>query len=385
MKNIKKCLIVFILVVSVLFLQLSCKHNNNGTNYPETYVTIATFPENVKSVHIEGVGNMSPIYENAVNNVMVSNIKGKCKLLVQYSDIAEADIMTYAGFGNLRSDSAPLKVFLNGTELENQNQYKETATSGILTNAQIDHFEAEFEAGDKVSITFENSPRKIPNSELRLLNETGYCYYDITGIGAHINASIRDQSDGAGGLSNITYDGLYFSKIDAVNLYLEYYVEKNYKITSDTFKRNGTAIEPVGDYIYIDPSSTSGDIVKITGGVAELIDSTAFAGKSFRSTTINKRPGASSSQPDIGEITLALSGSTGDRTYVLTVDEERYTGEWYMKRINDLPCCYIDIVYGNNCQMCSISYVQGYGYTLSYSNPDPAKDYSYEVTLEVQP
>lgn len=384
MKNIKKCLIVFILVVSVLFLQLSCKH---GPKYPETYVTIATFPENVKSVHIEGVGNMSPIYENAVNNVMVSNIKGKCKLLVQYSDISETDRKTYAGFGNLSSDSAPLKVFLNGTELENQTEYKETSTRDILTNAKIERFEAEFEAGDTVSITFENSPRKIPNSDLRLLNETGYCYYDITGIGAHINASIQDQSNGAGGLSNITYDGLYFSKIDAVNLYLEYDVEKNYKITSDTFKRNGTAIEPVGDYIYIDPSSTSGDVVRITGGVAELIDSSNFAGKTFTASG-NNIIKTSAEGETINSITLVLSSAEGERTYTLTVDSKTYTGIWYMRRDN---VCIIGISYSLNGNQhgvdCSM-YKNTDDYTFNYSTPSDdtttGPGPSYTVTFTAQ-
>ena len=275
MKSLKKSLNILLSTAAALILLVACSINSS-IKKPETTVSIAAFPENVQSVWINGEENAAT-YTAGVNEAVVENIQGKCLLFVNYSKLSDSDKNLYLGYGNLKSDSAPFKVFVNGKELKNEIGYESANSGEARTNAQIDCFHAEFEAGETVTITFENKPRKLPNSEVHLLDETRYFYIDVSGIDEHLNYYLCEATNGVtdSSINYVTYNGLrYVPREENKKIWIEYSAKENYKISIPfNLEIDNVPVYPenTNDGIDIPIPSIDGYIVVISGGDTEPV------------------------------------------------------------------------------------------------------------------
>ena len=114
-----------------------------------------------------------------------------------------------------------------------------------------------------------------------------------------------------------------------------------------------------------DGNRTSGQIIKITGSGADLIDDSDFINTTLISTSITKND---DSDPDISSVTIYLTGQDYDgsdrKTASINVDGRELIGQWFMSRTDK----------------CELSYLKSDGVWHSL-NLDKNNDGSYELRL----
>ncbi|MCR5172154.1 MAG: hypothetical protein K6B73_04755 [Treponema sp.] len=387
----KKILFKLLTLLVTGFIFISCDPEEE--TYPETKLKISAFPENVKSIHIDGSGNSTPIMENTSGfNGKISNIKGNGVIHINFNDLAESEYDTYAGYGNLESDTSVLKVFANGVELNDTTEYLSSNLYNEETNAKLHSFAASLTIGDSLEITFENAPRKIALNEIKLRRSNNFVYFDLSGIGQHMNASLADGEISSNGnaYGQVYSGGLYYCSkyYDCPELRIT--AEHNYTISVKNFKANGSSLtDTSGESSHWFTASLESymgtnyidSVVSIAGGTTVVTDVSAYAGKTLVSASITK---SDASLSDVQSVTLTFDDGTDleNRTAVLSCDGTDETVGWYM----DGESCCIDRKFNLNSHSSNLSYDSSRGeYTYYYSSiPGEFDAPYYTVVLTAQ-
>ena len=363
----KKILFVLISLAAIIFV--SCKKEDEE---PTKTVKIENWPDNVKGIQIisgyrytdlkqAGTKEVAAPYDNITIHVFAADVE------------SESD--TYAFYGNLTTDEKLFKVFVNGKNAENnrgvvQSGYGDAA---LDTNA-ISSFTANVTCNaDTLEISFENAPRKIAFDEIRLSDETIYSYFDVSGLGEHVKAQLYDvQADGTSTfLKQVVSGGLYYvNKYSQVEL--ELWPETWYELNDSKVYANGVELAAsVAGRLFtynFTEYRNKGEVIKITGSGADLINDSDFIDTVLISTSITKD---NDSDPDISSVTIYLTDKDYDgsdcKTASINVDGSELIGQWFMSRTDK----------------CDLSYLKSNGEWHSL-DLDKNNDGSYSLVLYVE-
>ena len=363
----KKLLTAFLIFAALALT--AC--NPEEEEFEGTYLILEQWPENVSSIQTYNDYGTDCIYPSDPRPVELrlgkywSNLgeedlfPEKINLKFYYKGIKEDESEEWLCHGNTTTDENPFRVFIDGEEFKNEaplikrfeNSCREPFDDSD-DEPDLNVFESYLITGIKINgrkeirLSFENSPRKISHSEVRLNDEQIYAYIDLSGIDENLEISNFSEmlADGSyNRLYTITpYSTLYFFNKYSQTLRMAVWPKNNFYISEPDFAADF-------DYLEFETTRTSpsyytcninlgtppkkGQIIKITGGTTEEIDSTLFKGKSFTSTSIKDK------DDTLTSITSSLT-LNDDYTMNLTFNGIKYSGTWYMV---DTEHCEIEI------------------------------------------
>ena len=362
----KKILFVLISLAAIIFV--SCKTEDEE---PTKTVKIENWPDNVKGIQIISGYRYTDLKQAGTKEVAAPS--DNITIHVFAADVEESESDTYAFYGNLTTDEELFKVFVNGEEAENKSGVVQSGSGDerLETNAISSLFTANVTCNaDTLEISFENAPRKIAFDEIRLSDETIYSYFDVSGFGEHVKAQLYDvQADRTRTLlKQVVSGGLYYVNKNS-QVKLELWPETWYELNDSKVYADGVELTDTdgGDLFdcEFDGNRTSGQIIKITGSGADLIDDSDFINTTLTSTSIIKK---NDSDPDISSVTIYLTGQDYEgsdrKTASINVDENELIGQWFMSRTDK----------------CDLSYLKSDGVWNSL-NLDKNNDGSYELRL----
>ena len=361
----KKTLFVLISLAAIIFV--SCKTEDEE---PTKTVKIEKWPDNVKGIQIISGYRYTDLKQADTKEVAAPS--DNITIHVFAADV-ESESDTYAFYGNLTTDKELFKVFVNGEEAENKSGVVQSGygDDALDTNAISSLFTANVTCNaDTLEISFENAPREIAFDEIRLSDETIYSYFDVSGLGEHVKAELYDVQANKSRtfLKQVIPGGLYYvNKKSQVEL--ELWPETWYELNGSKVYADGVELTDTngGDLFdcKFDGNRTSGQIIKITGSGADLINVSDFINTTLTSTSIIKK---NVSDPDISSVTIYLNDQFYDesdrKTASINVDGSELIGQWYMSRTDK----------------CELSYLKSDGVWHSL-NLDKNNDSSYELML----
>ena len=330
----KKILFVLISLAAIIFV--SCKTEDEE---PTKTVKIENWPDKVKGIQIISGYRYTDLKQAGTKEAAAPS--DNITIHVFAADVKESESDTYAFYGNLTTDEKLFKVFVNGEEAENKSGVVQSGygDDALDTNAISSLFTTTFTCNaDTLEISFENAPREIAFDEIRLSDERIYSYFDVSGLGEHVKAQLYDvQAEGTRTfLEQVVSGGLYYvNKKSQVEL--ELWPETWYELNGSEVYADGVELTDTngGDLFdcEFDGNRTSGQIIKITGSGADLIDDSDFIDTMLISTSITKD---NDSDPDISSVTIYLTGKDYDgsdcKTASINVDGRELIGQWYMRR-----------------------------------------------------
>ena len=341
----KKILFVLISLAAIIFV--SCKKEDEE---PTKTVKIEKWPDNVKGIQIISGYRYTDLKQADTKEVAAPS--DNITIHVFAADVEESESDTYAFCGNLTTDKELFKVFVNGEEAENKSGVVQSGYGDerLETNAISSLFTANVTCNaDTLEISFENAPRKIAFDEIRLSDERIYSYFDVSGLGEHVKAQLYDVQANKSRtfLKQVVSGGLYY-----VNRYsqveLELWPETWYELNGSEVYADGVELTDTngGDLFdcEFDGNRTSGQIIKITGSGADLINASDFIDTMLISTSITKD---NDSDPDISSVTIYLRDQDYDydgndrKTASINVDGSELIGQWYMRRTDKCDLSYL--------------------------------------------
>lgn len=277
-----------------------------------------------------------------IGDLKIMNSQGNQFLRTDYSFFDNDGTMNsftlYLGYnykyGNLTTDENPVKVFINGKEYKNEYPYSEEYFSHLDTNLQC-NFQTTFESTDDIiNITIQNEPRLINSKEIRLLDDSNYCYFDFSELGENLRRfnifKIKDGErhdcfplDIEAGING--EEGLNIADLTSP-LNITIYPNNGYYIDNYDFMVNGepfSDIDNADDYFegVLTATRTAGEVIKISGGKVSLLNESDFSGKTFCTTSITC---SHISKPDISSIIISIT-ETGSVS--IRIDDNEYSGK----------------------------------------------------------
>ena len=276
MKKFQFILIPILLLSLMMFI--SCPQEIKPEIPEDKYSTVSfdSFPDAVKEINIyNGDSCIATLHSNYSSKVF-RNLEGELKIDVVYKDLTYSD-SKYVGYGTLENDENQFTIFLNNRELINEADFEYTPyytnpDENIQTNLKL-HYTSTFKCTpdlEKLDFTFQNSPKKILKTDVRLRDETIYAYFDFTELSESLVATLQEKvGSETFTFTPVTEGGLYYvPKIAPIYLTIE--PDQDCKIIHYDFKADGKVItdDNVTDkkftYTFYD-NRTTGQIIKITG------------------------------------------------------------------------------------------------------------------------
>ena len=361
----KKILLILLSLAAIIFV--SCKTEDEELTKT---VKIENWPDNVKGIQIISGYRYTDLKQAGTKEVAAPS--DNITIHVFAADV-ESESDTYAFYGNLTTDEKLFKVFVNGVEAENKSGVVQSGygDDALDTNAISSLFTTTFTCNaDTLEISFENAPRKIAFDEIRLSDETIYSYFDVSGLGEHVKAQLYDVQANKSRpfLKQVIPGGLYYvNKKSQVELELwpeTWYELNGSKVYANGVELAGSVAGGLFTYNFTENRNT-GEVIKITGSGADLIDDSDFIDTVLISTSITKD---NDSDPDISSVTIYLTGQDYDgsdrKTTSINVDGSELIGQWFMSRTDK----------------CELSYLKSDGVWHSL-NLDKNNDGSYSLVL----
>ena len=325
-------------------LCVSCGDDGGTSSGDRATIVLGELPPLVKYVLIEGKRNSTDLLTSA-GSYETTNLGSVGRLTVRYLDETEL-ARDELGFGNLESDTGALKVFVDGEELANETElFPSDLGYEVPTNARVTHYTATIPiAGETVEIGFAGAPRRIKTSEVRLADETGVAYVDLSGVAEGVDALLYEDEAGFPEAKYVVWGGLRYAAAGS-KVYLAAGRNPGWRLTSTDFEADGKAIPQKDwgeDFNNVSSSDFSGEIVlpakagsvvKVTGGAATEISSAAIKGKTFSASKAKEYIPVDGSSGDADEqvVDLAIEISfKADKTFSLTWDGEKYSGTYTM-------------------------------------------------------
>ena len=340
----KKILLILLSLAAIIFV--SCKKEDEE---PTKTVKIDNWPDNVKGIQIISGYRYTDLKQAGTKEVAAPS--DNITIHVFAADVKESESDTYAFYGNLTTDEKLFKVLVNGEKAENKSSVMQTRDGDNVfdTNA-ISSFTTTFTCNaDTLEISFENAPRKIAFDEIRLSDERIYSYFDVSGLGEHVKPQLYDvQADSHRTfLKQVVSGGLYYVNKNS-QVELELWPETWYELNDSKVYADGVELTDTngGDLFdcEFDGNRTSGQIIKITGSGADLINDSDFIDTMLISTSITKD---NDSDPDISSVTIYLRDQDYDydgndrKTASINVDGSELIGQWYMRRTDKCDLSYL--------------------------------------------
>lgn len=257
---------------------ISCPQEIKPEIPEDKYSTVSfdSFPEAVKEINIyRGDSCIATLHSNYSSKVF-RNLEGELKIDVVYKDLTYSD-SKYVGYGTLENDENQFTIFLNNRELVNEADFEYTPyypnpDENIQTNLKL-HYTSTFNCTpdlEKLDFTFQNSPKKILKTDVRLRDETIYAYFDFTELSESLVATLQEKvGSETFTFTPVTEGGLYYVPKIAP-LYLTIEPDKYSKIIYYDFMADGktmsddNATDKKFTYTFYE-NRTTGQIIKITG------------------------------------------------------------------------------------------------------------------------
>ena len=274
----KKHFTLIPLLLLSLMIFISCPQEIKPELPEDKYSTVSfdSFPEAVKEINIyRGDSCIATLHSNYSSKVF-RNLEGELKIDVVYKDLTYSD-SKYVGYGTLENDENQFTIFLNNRELVNEADFEYTPyypnpDENIQTNLKL-HYTSTFKCTpdlEKLDFTFQNSPKKILKTDVRLRDETIYAYFDFTELSESLVATLQEKvGSETYTFTPVTEGGLYYVPKIAP-LYLTIEPDKYSKIIYYDFMADGktmsddNATDKKFTYTFYE-NRTTGQIIKITG------------------------------------------------------------------------------------------------------------------------
>lgn len=303
---------------------------------------IGDIPSGVQSVSINAVSNSSDTYTTG-GTYAVSNLRGAATVSILYDELS--DYHEYAGYGTLDNDSEPFKVYLNGTELANTTSRQKTLDGGLETNAILFSFTAGTTIdSDTIEITFENAPKKIAQTDLRLKDEAGYSYIVFGDICDNINVNMMegtpyDEDGNYHNLPSVAYNN-YYVRPNTETLFWAQANNGYYFADTSVFKVGDTTLTKKtwangaysgNDFFTSEVTSPEADggVLTISGGTV-----TAYADP-YKGNTFTASGDAIKKDDDSADLASVTLVFGTDGTATLTADSTEYKCTYYMTSDTD--------------------------------------------------
>lgn len=276
MKKIQFILIPFLLLSLMIFI--SCPQEIKPEIPEDKYSTVSfdSFPDAVKEINIyNGDSCIATLHSNYSSKVF-RNLEGELKIDVVYKDLTYSD-SKYVGYGTLENDENQFTIFLNNRELINEADFEYTVDythpdEEIQTNLRL-HYTSTFKCTpdqEKLELSFQNSPKKILKTDVRLRDETIYAYFDFSELSENLVVTLQEKvGDTTYTFTPVTDGGLYYVPKIAP-LYLTIRPDENTKMIHYDFKADGNVItddnsaDKMFTYTFYE-NRTKAQIIKITG------------------------------------------------------------------------------------------------------------------------
>lgn len=371
--------LLFLFASLAVLLCASCKTEQD---VPSKTIIIENFPEHVSLVQILGGDSILDCTDGDISE-KITNVHDNITININYD--YSGDRKKYVLFGNLTSDVNPFKVFVNDVEMENMYPVHKTDCDNHLETNLIDSFSTTFASdsvNDTLVITYENAPRLISYDEIHLVDETIYSYFDVSGVGEYLRCELYEQ---LAGNSNISLTPVIYGKLFYVNKYsdvikLNIIPENGYGLRNSSIFADG---EEIIDSVLDDNWFTytfngkreKGQVIKITGASAYLIDDSDFRGGEFSSISIASN---SPEAPDIGEVGLYFNN---DRSVTMLVADKFIDNCYWFMEADDT--CLIQYPVSEDTWHSASIYKRSdgkYEFFLDYAKRGTV--YSYAVMLE---
>ena len=340
---------VMLCLASVLFFSCTIEENKKP-EWEGTKLIVQKWPDNVEKVQL-GFLN-SPTYlilYDAGQREATEYFTGEARLIIEYPYISiDSEANEYFGYGTRTDSEKPFKVYINGVEAENENPqavYHENDTGDDLDlNANINHFITTFnltksgETVKSIEVTFENSPEKIRNKDIRLTDETIYAYVNIDDLFDRFDSvSVWNYNSNLKNLvefHKLARGGVYYFHRYTPEIYLQVSAKKSHYISDTDFELNvGAELSPFGQsteqtctikctFTTTKPDKVpAGSVVTITGGTVTQYDISNFVNKTlvFAKGDIYE---------NIDPVTQSTLEIKDNETFVLNLDRHEYTGTW---------------------------------------------------------
>ena len=276
MKKFQFILIPILLLSLMMFI--SCPQEIKPEIPEDKYSTVSfdSFPDTVKEINIyNGDSCIATLHSNYSSKVF-RNLEGELKIDVVYKYLTYSD-SKYVGYGTLENDENQFTIFLNNRELVNEADFEYTPyytnpDENIQTNLKL-HYTSTFKCTpdlEKLDFTFQNSPKKILKTDVRLRDETIYSYFDCSELDKNLLVNLQEQvGSTVYNFSEVTEGGLYY-----VNKYsqllLTIAAAQGCKIIYFDFKADGILLSDDNqtDKIFTHHfynSREKGQVIKLTG------------------------------------------------------------------------------------------------------------------------
>lgn len=373
----KKLLFIFVSIASFIFT--SCQTESADSSKT---IIIDNFPDNVSEIQILTGGDILNFTNGGINN-KINDFSNNITINISYE--IPGNSKKYAFYGNLTSDENPFKVFVNNQEMKNLRDLYTTASEEHLETNLYDYYMTTFSSkgiGDTMVLTFENAPRLIAYDEIRIVDGTIYSYFDVSGLADHVRSEFKEELSGSNYVflkpvieGKLFYVNLYSQKIN-LRLWPETgYALDNAPVLADGIKLTDSDLNDLCFTYTFTETMTSGQVIKISGCSAHLIDDSDFKDGQF--TSISIAPGEYGA-PNIHEFEVYFYN---DRSATIKVNDKFiYNCYWYMEA--DDSCLIQYPVLENDWRSASIYKISDgkYEFPFYYSKRDSI--YSYTVILE---
>lgn len=276
MKKIQFILIPLLLLSLMIFI--SCPQEIKPEIQEDKYTAINfdSWPEAVKEINIYSGDSCIATFHSTYSSKVFRNLEGELKLDVVYKDLTYSD-SKYVGYGTLENDENQFTIFLNNRELVNDADFEYTVDythpdEEIQTNLKL-HYTSTFNCTpdlEKLELSFQNSPKKILKTDVRLRDETIYSYFDCSELDKNLLVNLQEQVDSTVyNFSEVTEGGLYY-----VNKYSQLLLTiapaQGCKIIYFDFKADGILLsddnqtDKIFTHHFYD-SREKGQVIKLTG------------------------------------------------------------------------------------------------------------------------
>ena len=276
MKKIQFILIPLLLLSLMIFI--SCPQEIKPEIQEDKYTAINfdSWPEAVKEINIYSGDSCIATFHSTYSSKVFRNLEGELKLDVVYKDLTYSD-SKYVGYGTLENDENQFTIFLNNRELVNDADFEYTVDythpdEEIQTNLKL-HYTSTFKCTpdlEKLELSFQNSPKKILKTDVRLRDETIYSYFDFSELSENLVVTLQEKvGDTTYTFTPVTDGGLYYVPKNAP-LYLTIRPDENTKMIHYDFKADGNVItddnsaDKMFTYTFYE-NRTKAQIIKITG------------------------------------------------------------------------------------------------------------------------
>lgn len=243
-KNFKT--LAVIIIGMTLLLLTSCPQPQQKKGYEGTKLVVPQWPEHIEHVQLSFENSTWSLNcYKAATCEGCEYFTGNAILTIYYSRIDSSESDQYFGYGIRSNAKNQFKIFVNGEEMEDESPqatYTEFRTGDeIELNANIDYFRTTFNVTNvkNVVVTFENSPEKILNKDIRVYADTNYyAYIDTDDLKERFSyISIMESVKNGGTDSYTWYDferlakgGLYYFNRGTLKFYIQLKVKDGYYI-----------------------------------------------------------------------------------------------------------------------------------------------------------